>query len=265
MVKQDLNIAAIQAPLYWENPEKNFHLFDEKIVTIPKTTDLIILPEMFSTGFSMNTDLITEESSAKALKWMKYTSAKQNAALCGSLAIKEGELFYNRLYWVNPDGSFNHYDKRHLFSLSKEHESFTKGKSRLIVEFKGWKICPLICYDLRFPVWSRNALQNETSEFDLLLYVANWPEKRVFAWQNLLIARAIENQSYAVGVNRIGNDANEVPYSGDSMIIDPLGVVLQHAENEERILLAKLSFDYLNKIRTNLPFLNDADNYEIKN
>jgi predicted amidohydrolase len=133
------------------------------------------------------------------------------------------------------------------------------------VEFKGWKICPLICYDLRFPVWSRNALQNETSEFDLLLYVANWPEKRVFAWQNLLIARAIENQSYAVGVNRIGNDANEVPYSGDSMIIDPLGVVLQHAENEERILLAKLSFDYLNKIRTNLPFLNDADNYEIKN
>jgi predicted amidohydrolase len=264
MVKQDLNIAALQTDLFWEQPEKNLHKLDAQIATVSASADIIILPEMFTTGFSMNASTITEQNDTIALNWMKEKAATKNAAICGSLAVKENDKFYNRLYWINPDGSAFHYDKRHLFSLADETLNFEKGEELLIVSYKCWNICPLVCYDLRFPVWSRNTLEKGLPKYDLLLYVANWPEKRIFAWQTLLMARAIENQSYVVGVNRVGNDGNDIAHSGDSMIIDPMGLVLQHATDEERILEAKLSAAHLNKVRSNLPFLNDADEFEIK-
>jgi predicted amidohydrolase len=263
MVKQDLNIATIQADLFWEQHEKNLEHFSEKIAAIETGIDVIILPEMFTTGFTMNTDLISEQSTQQALEWMKAIAEKKNAAICGSIAAKESDKFYNRLFWVNPDGNYFYYDKRHLFSLSDEPSNYCKGSSKLLVTYKGWKICPLICYDLRFPIWSRNKMTNGSAEYDLLIYVANWPEKRIYAWQTLLQARAIENQCYVAGVNRVGKDGNDINHNGVSLIIDPLGMVMQHAAEEEKILTAKLSSEYLDKTRLNLTFLKDGDAFQI--
>jgi len=259
MVEQSLNIAVIQTDLVWENAEANLERFGAKIASIEKPVDVILLPEMFATGFSMQPEKMAAEMNGPELTWMKKWAKEKNAALCGSLAIKENNKFYNRLFWVNPTGEVFSYNKRHLFSLSDEPKIYTAGNERLIVEYKGWKICPLICYDLRFPVWARN-----TDAYDLLIYSANWPERRIHAWQSLLIARAIENQTYVVGVNRIGNDAHDISHTGDSMIIDPLGMVLQHAESTDTILYASLKKSELEKIRTSLPFLNDADSFSIE-
>jgi predicted amidohydrolase len=251
----NLRVTLIQSILHWEDIAANLEMFSQKIAAVNKT-DLIILPETFSTGFSINPKLAQEETES-AVQWMKKTAAEKGCVITGSLMIKEGERLYNRLYWVRPDGSFLKYDKRHLFCISDEPKFFTAGTERLIAELNGWKICPLICYDLRFPVWARNT----NTAYDVLLYVANWPERRAQAWKYLLIARAIENQAYVVGVNRVGNDGNDISHTGDSMALDPLGNVLYHKIDEEAIATIELNYEELKKHREQLPFLKDADDF----
>ncbi len=254
---KDLRITLLQSALHWEDIPANLEMFSAKISGIAET-DLIVLPETFTTGFSMN-PAFAEEPNGLGVQWMKKTAAEKNCVITGSLMISEGVQFYNRLYWVRPDGTISTYDKRHLFSLSEEPAFFTHGEKRLIVELNGWKVCPLVCYDLRFPVWSRNL----NAEYDVLIYVANWPERRAQAWKYLLIARAIENQCYTIGVNRVGNDGNDVYHSGDSMALDPLGNVLYHQQHEEDIFTVSLQYEELKNWREQLPFLADADDFEL--
>ncbi|MCB0641885.1 MAG: amidohydrolase, partial [Phaeodactylibacter sp.] len=221
-------------------------------------TDLIVLPEMFTTGFSMRSEDLAEPMDGPTVRWMQDQAEKLGAVLCGSFIAEERALYYNRLVWMRPDGQYFTYDKRHLFTLADEQDYFTPGSERLLVEWKGWTICPLICYDLRFPVWSRN-----NGNIDLLLYVANWPSKRRHAWKTLLRARAIENQCYTVGVNRIGTDANEHPYAGDSSCIDFAGEILYQAAQVEQVCQMELSHDAQESFRARFPFLRDADRFTI--
>ncbi len=251
-----LRITLVQSNLYWENINANLEMFSQNLHGV-KHTDLIVLPEMFSTGFSMNTNKLAEDLNGDAVNWTRETARKKRSVVTGSLMIKEDGRFYNRLVWMQPDGEFKTYDKRHLFTLSNEEQYFTAGEQKLIVELNGWKICPLICYDLRFPVWSRN----KNSAYDMLLYVANWPERRAQAWKQLLMARAIENQSYVVGVNRTGNDGNGVYHSGCSAVVDPMGTVLYSKEVEEDIFTIQLELSDLTNVRKQLPFLQDADDF----
>jgi omega-amidase len=262
---QNLAITLIQSSLHWENVEANLDMFAKKIAGIASRTDIIILPEMFTTGFSMKAPAFAPEYS-KTLDWIKKISAENNCVVTGSV-IASGHSgrgaakmkYYNRLIWMNPDGDYQSYDKRHLFSLSSEEQVYTAGTEKLIVECGGWKICPLICYDLRFPVWSRN-----TGEpYDLLLYIANWPERRIYAWKQLLIARAIENQCYVAGLNRTGNDGNDFYYSGDSMAVDALGNILYHKKDGEDVCTVELDYEGLQKTREALPFLKDADRFSL--
>lgn len=260
----NLRISLIQSNLHWENIPANLQMFSDKINAIEQT-DLIILPEMFSTGFSMNAKLVAEEMDGPTMQWMQKIAREKQCAIAGSLIITEEGNYYNRLVWVFSDGTVQTYDKRHLFSLSDEPKVFSPGHERLIVELKGWKICPLVCYDLRFPVWSRNGLNSETGEplYDLLLYVANWPERRNHAWKSLLTARAIENQAYVAGVNRVGTDASGINHTGDSMVIDALGKTIYHKADEEDIFTYELNFEELKKVREQLLFLKDADAFEV--
>lgn len=260
----NLRISLIQANLNWENIPANLAMFSDKIASV-EHTDLIILPEMFTTGFSMNAKLMAEEMDGSTVQWMQKIAQEKQCAVTGSAIIAEDENFYNRLIWVNPNGSVQTYDKRHLFSLSDEPKIFLAGSERLIVDLKGWKICPMVCYDLRFPVWSRNGLNTETgeAEYDLLVYVANWPERRNHAWKSLLVARAIENQAYVAGVNRVGADANGMTHTGDSMVIDALGQTIYHKANEEDIFTCELNYEELKKVRAQLSFLKDADAFEV--
>ena len=198
-----MKVAIIQTALIWENPNANRIQFEEKIRGIEQNVDLIVLPEMFSTGFTMNPETVAETMNGETISWMQTLAKHKNSAITGSLVIVENGKYYNRLVFVLPSGEIKHYDKRHLFSLAGEEKVYTKGKTKLIIEYKGFKICPLICYDLRFPVFSRNV-----EDYDVLLYVANWPKPRINAWNALLKARAIENMCYVVGVNRIGEDQN---------------------------------------------------------
>jgi omega-amidase len=257
VVKDNLNITLIQSDLHWENREENLRMFSEKIKNIAQT-DLILLPEMFSTGFSMNPEQFAETMDGRALQWMKETSKEKNCVLCGSLMMHANNHFYNRLIWMKPDGSFVIYDKKHLFGLGEEHNHYSPGNKKLIVELNGWKICVLICFDLRFPAWSRNL-----EDYDLLIYVASWPERRIEAWKKLLPARAIENQCYVAAVNRVGDDGDHIYHSGSSTVIDPLGNPIWQAEQEETIQTVSLSHDMLNKIRDRFPFLKDRDRFEI--
>ncbi|MFL5754547.1 MAG: nitrilase-related carbon-nitrogen hydrolase, partial [Bacteroidia bacterium] len=214
----NLTITIVQSPLHWEAPDANLSMFNKKLDTITEATDLIVLPEMFTTGFAVEREHVAEEQEGKGLQWMRKKAKEKNCVITGSIAVKENGKLYNRLYWVEPDGNYKHYDKRHLFRMAKENNFFTPGERKIICELKGWKICPLICYDLRFPVWSRNKWTREEggesrditlkADYDVLIYVANWPEVRSFPWKSLLIARAIENQCYTIGVNRIGADGN---------------------------------------------------------
>lgn len=256
---QDLTVTIIQADLIWENIDANLAQFEQKINDINQSTDLILLPEMFSTGFTMRSELFSEVMNGKTMQWMTKIAQQTNAVVAGSLIIKEKNTYYNRLIWMNPNGHYELYDKRHLFAMGGEHKSFSEGTKRLIVELKGWKICPLICYDLRFPVWARN-----TENYDLLIYVANWPLPRIKHWQTLLTARAIENQVYTIGVNRIGTDNFGNYYSGHSAIIDPKGETWFEKEHSEAVHTHKLSKKYLAKVRESLPFLMDKDEFEIK-
>ena len=260
---QPLNITIIQTDLHWENKNANLRMLGEKIRNISQHTELVVLPEMFSTGFSMKTNELAETMAGETIEWMKRIAAEKKIILTGSLIIKEGEKYFNRLIWMLPNGEFGSYDKRHLFGFGKEDEHYSAGSKRLIAQVKGWKINLQVCYDLRFPVWARQKPAGDEAEFDLLMYVANWPERRSHAWKTLLTARAIENQCYVVGVNRVGRDGNDIYHSGNSMIIDPLGEVLYHKANEEDIYTITLDKEHLQTIRKQFPFLKDADGFVI--
>jgi predicted amidohydrolase len=265
---QDLRISLIQTELFWENKTQNLAHFSALIDAIENATDIIALPEMFTTGFTMQPELFGETMSGETIQWMLQIAKEKNAVIAGSVIIKENENFFNRLIWAQPDGKILHYDKRHLFTLSEEEKYYSAGKEKLIVEYKGWKICPLICYDLRFPVWCRNgrlptADYRQPENYDLLLFVANWPERRNTAWKTLLQARAIENQAYVIGVNRIGNDGNNIYHSGDSSVIDPMGDVVFSQSDLPFVKTFTLSKDRLLYVREKLPFLNDADGFNI--
>jgi len=257
---KSLSITIIQADLHWENPIANRRNFSEIIQGITEKTDLVVLPEMFTTGFSMQATDLAEESNGETLNWMISEAKKHTVAITGSIIVKENERFYNRLYFVFPNGDFKFYNKRHTFTLAGEHLSYTAGKEQLIVNYKGWKIFPLICYDLRFPVWARNS-----HEYDLVLYVANWPVKRIVAWDTLLKARAIENMAYCVGVNRVGHDGNGYEYSGHSAVFDVLGKLISNRDFEKEFVeTITLSKEYLTKQRKQLQFLRDRDLFTLE-
>lgn len=256
----ELKIALIQADLYWENPTANRGMLEEKIATLTEPVDLIVLPEMFTTGFTMNPATVAEPMNLTTFKWMRQMAAQTGAVVTGSYVVREGQNYYNRLLWMQPDGAFDYYDKRHLFRMAKEHECYTAGTRQMVKELKGWRICPLICYDLRFPVWSRNV----DLAYDVLLYVANWPAVRRQAWNTLLQARAIENLSYVVGVNRVGEDANGIPHSGDSALVDFKGEVIFRKTDEEAILVYSLQKEPLTTFRERFPAHLDADEFVIK-
>ena len=265
---QNLSVTLIQTDLFWENPTANLANLEEKMAQISLPTDLIILPEMFNTGFTMNVKAVAEPMNFTTFKWMKQQAKRTQAVITGSFIVKEGEQFYNRLIWMRPDGSFETYDKRHLFRMGGEHNNFAGGAERLIVELKGWQICPLICYDLRFPVWSRNVFsktENQTSEiqYDLLIYVANWPAVRSQVWDVLLQARAIENQSFCIGVNRVGSDGMGLNYTGNSAVIDFKGNALFYQKNSEVISNQVLIKKELDDFRAKFPAYLDADDFEI--
>jgi omega-amidase len=258
-----LTITVIQSILHWEDKKANLRMLEQKINTIREKTEIVLLPEMFSTGFSMRPKELAETMEGETVQWMKKIAAAKKIILAGSLIIEEEGHYYNRLVWMLPNGQYGIYDKRHRFAYAGEDEHFTAGTKRLIASVKGWKINLLVCYDLRFPVWARQATQGGAPEYDILVYVANWPEKRVQAWQTLLRARAIENQCYVVGVNRVGDDGNNIHYSGDSMIIDPMGEILYQKKEDEDIFTITLDKGPLETVREKFPFWKDADGFQI--
>jgi len=262
----DLRITTIQANLHWENADANRAMLEEKISRISLPTDIIVLPEMFTTGFSMNAKQLAEPMNFHTCKWMKNMANKTGALMLGSCIIKEGNNYYNRLIWMEPDGQFKTYDKHHLFSMAGEDKIYSPGETRLIGEWRGWKICPLICYDLRFPVWSRNTLNREMNAlpYDLLVYVANWPAARDQHWQALLKARAIENQSYVVGINRVGKDGKEIEYCGNTTVIDPKGETVFQAGDKESAETTVLNGELLTGWRLKFPAFNDADDFDLR-
>jgi omega-amidase len=272
---EHLYVTLIQSDLAWEDKTTNLRRFEEKINAIKEKTEIVILPEMFSTGFSMRPKELAETMEGPTIEWMKRVSNSKKIILAGSVIIKEGNDYFNRLVWMLPNGQYGFYDKRHLFGYAEEDQHYAAGSKRFIASAKGWKIHLLVCYDLRFPVWARqrtsppNPLsqgegENVAPEYDLLVYVANWPERRVHAWKTLLQARAIENQCYVIGVNRVGDDGNKIHYSGESMVVDPMGEVLYTRKDVEDCFTIALDKDHLETVREKLPFLKDADDFEIR-
>lgn len=262
-----LTITTIQSNLIWEEKTANLRLLEKKIAAIEEKTEIVILPEMFSTGFSMRPEHLAETMEGESVEWMKRVSREYSIILTGSLIIEDEGKYYNRLLWILPNGQFGYYDKRHLFAFAEEDKHYHPGSKRLIASVKGWKINLQVCYDLRFPVWARQAPRaagkRDEMEYDVLIYVANWPERRSHAWKTLLCARAIENQCYVVGVNRVGSDANNIYYSGNSLIIDPLGQVLYHMADEEDVHTLTLQKESLEEARDRFPFWKDADSFSI--
>ena len=257
-MKNPLNITLIQSDLFWENVNSNLSNFG-KLISDIKGTDIILLPEMFNTSFSPKSSHLAESMDGKTINWMKGISKNKGCAIVGTLMVNEDKKVFNRLVWVSKNETIYTYDKHHLFSLIQEEKYISKGKERLIVELDGYKICPLICYDLRFPVFSRN-----DTEYDLLIYLANWPLKRIGAWDTLLKARSIENQCYTIGVNRVGEDGNKVPFNGHSKVFDAFGNELFSAiENKEEVLQFKISLDDLQLKRRQMNFLQDRDNFSL--
>ena len=259
-----LTLTLIQTNLHWEDKQSNMAMFEEKISGIKEITEIVVLPEMFSTGFSMKPEQLAETMDGTTIEWMKRIAAQKKIILTGSAIIKEGDNFFNRLIWMLPNGEYGYYDKRHLFAYGDEDQHYTGGSKRLIASVKGWKINLLICYDLRFPVWARQQTQEEP-EYDLLMYVANWPERRIHAWKTLLQARAIENQCYVVGVNRTGNDDKNIYYPGESMVVNAMGETLYQKADEEDVFTITLQKDSLGEIRNKFPFWKDADAFMIIN
>lgn len=262
---QDLTISFIQTGNHWHDIDVNLAMFEKKIGEIDSHPDVIILPEMFSTGFSMEAEKLAEPLNGKTTQWMKQQASKSNALILGSIITNDEGKYYNRLIWMQPDGESDYYDKRHLFRMAEEDKYYAMGNRILIKEWKGWKICPLICYDLRFPAWSRNQFDKKTGEaaYDIILYVANWPEARVTAWDALLKARAVENLSYALGVNRIGDDGLGIPYNGHSAVISPKGERLLFANSEDGIFSISFNYDELLKFREKFPAYLDSDDFTI--
>lgn len=260
-----LTVSVIQTALFWEDKQRNLQMLEEKIKTITERTEVIVLPEMFSTGFSMKPTLLAETMDGEGVKWMKRMSAEKRAIVTGSLIIEDNGQFFNRLIWMQPDGHYGYYNKRHLFAYANEDQYYAPGSKRLIASVKGWKINLQVCYDLRFPVWARHnfAATEGEPEFDLLIYVANWPERRNHAWKTLLQARAIENQCFVVGVNRVGNDGNDIHHSGDSMVINPMGEVLYTKTCDEDIHTITLQKSEVEEVRSKLPFWKDGDKFMI--
>ena len=252
-----LNLALLQAELAWEDPEANRNAFTNIIREIPGETDLIVLPEMFTSGFTMNPSALANSEGPVTLEWMRAHASATGAAICGSIVFASEARYYNRLLFVYPDGHYMSYDKRHTFTLAGENKVYEAGNKRCILEFKGFRICPMICYDLRFPVWSRN-----TESYDLLIYVANWPAPRILAWDTLLRARAIENMAFCAGVNRIGTDDNGHAYTGHSAVYDSLGETVVFSE-ERGVLKACLQKAHLDKTRKSLRFLDDRDEFSL--
>jgi predicted amidohydrolase len=253
-----VEVALVQTSLSWEDPAANRVHFSRLIEPLTGRADLIVLPEMFSTGFTMSPRNIPPEEETHTLDWMRETATRTNAAVTGSLVAREGGNYYNRLFFVEPGGAYATYDKRHTFTLAGEDRVYERGRKRKLIQFRGFTLCPLICYDLRFPVWSRN-----TEDYDLLLYVANWPAPRIAAWDTLLRARAIENMSYVLGVNRTGSDPSGHMYPGHSAVYDALGTRLAYSEGEE-ILTATLSREHLSETRSALRFLQDRDRFTLE-
>jgi omega-amidase len=265
-----LTVTLIQTSLYWEDKSANLPMLANKIASIADKTEIVILPEMFSTGFSMNPAKFAETMDGETVKWMRQIAANKRIILAGSIIIKEQDNYYNRLIWMLPNGEYGCYDKRHLFAYAKEDLYYRPGTKRLIASVKGWKINLQVCYDLRFPVWARQQMHTTADnvaqpEYDLLIYTANWPERRSHAWRTLLQARAIENQCYAVGVNRVGYDGNDVYHSGDSMVISPIGESIYHKAHDEDIFSITLQKQLLHETRLRFPFWKDADNFTIIN
>lgn len=262
----DLRVAILQSNLHWENVDANLAMFEEQIWSMSEPVDVIILPEMFNTGFSMDPEHLAEVPGLKTHKWLLQMANQKNALVGGSYIVKEGTDYFNRFFFAFPDGTYQTYDKRHLFSLAEEEMYFKAGTDRLIVDYKGWKICPLVCYDLRFPAWAKNRFVKASNsyEFDLLIYVASWPKPRINAWDTLLKARAIENQCYTIGCNRIGEDGNGYAYVGHSGVYDYLGETLEFVDNQEDIIIKKLNKRAQDEFRTKFPFVADSDDFQIQ-
>ncbi|MVM39912.1 amidohydrolase [Spirosoma sp. HMF3257] len=260
-----MNITLLQTELYWHDPVANRAMLEEHIFTLSEPTDLIVLPEMFTTGFTMDARAVAEPMNLTTFRWLKQMAAQTGAVVTGSYVVQEKGNYFNRLIWMQPDGQFDTYDKRHLFRMAGEDKVYTAGTRRIVKEWKGWRICPLICYDLRFPVWNRNHPTDSTDfDYDLLLYVANWPAVRRNPWNILLQARAIENLSYVVGVNRVGTDHAGHLYSGDSAVIDFKGDVLFRQSDTEIIHHQTLSLDELRAFREKFPANLDADGFSLE-
>ncbi|GJM28647.1 MAG: amidohydrolase [Cyclobacteriaceae bacterium] len=260
----DLSVTLVQSDLHWHQPAANLAMFEEKIWTIEKETDVIVLPEMFTTGFTMEASELAEPMGTGTFRWMQQQAEQTRAAITGSYIIKDQGKYFNRLLWVTPDGGYTIYDKRHLFRMAEEHQTYQEGTTRPVFEWKGWKILPQICYDLRFPVWSRNKVLKGKPEFDLMIYVANWPAVRITAWDVLLRARAMENSGYCVGLNRTGNDGKGINYNGHSAVIDPKGELLYFADSKEQIGEVTLSMEMLKNYRQKFPVHLDADDFTIQ-
>jgi omega-amidase len=269
---KDLRVTIVQTDIVWEDIDANLASYSKNLDIIERSaSDLIVLPEMFNTGFTMNASAVAEHMNEKTMEWMAKTASQKNCVVTGSMVIMvHGGKYFNRLIWMRPDGTYEFYNKRHTFRMAEENKTYSGGDKKLIVELAGWRICPLVCYDLRFPVWSRNTPQtpkgalNDTS-YDCLIYVANWPERRSYAWRHLLIARAIENQAYVVGVNRIGEDGKGVGYSGYSVVLNPKGEPISGAKpNEEAIETVTISYKELENYRDEFPVSLDADKFRIE-
>ncbi|NRB47551.1 MAG: amidohydrolase [Saprospiraceae bacterium] len=253
-----MKVSLIQTALSWEDRAANLDQIGAQLAQLPTATDLVVLPEMFTTGFTMNPAQVAEQTDGPTLDWLRRQAAQLDAAITGSFVVEENGNFYNRLAWVFPDGKFKTYDKRHLFTLAGEDQFYTAGTDRLIIEWKAWKICPLICYDLRFPVWSRNDIG-----YDLLIYVANWPERRRHHWRSLLMGRAIENQVYTIGLNRVGVDGKDIRYTGDSCVIDYNGELRASLTIDTAVVTIELDKASQTAFRERYAFLADQDQFAI--
>lgn len=255
----ELKIAILQTEIAWENSPQSLEIYDKAFSKLSEPVDIVVLPEMFNTGFTMNAAAVAQSMDGDAVSWLKQKSTESNASICGSLIIKENENFYNRFIWAERGEVKTYYDKRHLFRMADEHHTFSPGTRRPEINFKSWRIMPRVCYDLRFPVWSRS------NKFDLQIYVANWPEVRVSAWDKLLRARAIENQCYVIGVNRIGSDGKGISYNGHSIVIDPKGEALTEENNENPgWITATLSLELLEDFRSKFPVFMDSDRFDLE-
>jgi predicted amidohydrolase len=260
---QDLTVALVQTSLHWHQREANLAMFEEYLSHLEDPVDFVLLPEMFTTGFTMEAKKLAEPPNFTTLRWMKQMAQKHEAAICGSFIINDGGNFFNRLHWVLPDGTIETYDKKHLFAFAGEDKVFSPGEKSLTVNWKGWKLKPMVCYDLRFPVWCRNRFKDNQMDYDVILFVANWPEARVKAWELLLAARAVENSAYAIGLNRVGIDGNGISYCGHSGVYNPKGEAVAELKNKEGIVLVNMNKTDLVQYRSKFRVQYDWDDFSV--